>query len=464
MILHEVRNRSKLIDHGPSQLRADAVDIIDHAILAADPYWGTLKLIHLAGDLLQIGDYQYNLRDWRHIYVVGAGKATHGIALALEEILGEHITEGVVILKRGEESHLQRIRVVYASHPVPDEASVHGARELIALARKADENDLVISAITGGSSALAVLPPDGVSLADKQCLNELLLSSGASIREINAVRKHVSQFKGGRLALEIFPAELIVLTVSDVVGDPLDYITDPTVPDTSTILDAWNTLDKYRLWDRAPDSIREYLQQGMGTESPKSFEGHFHAFILVTGDAAFKGAVNRAIELGYLATLIPKEIEGESCLQAQDMLDQAMSLFKETRGEMPFILIGRGETIVTIADSRGAGGPNQEFALAAALGIEGLQGIVAVSIDMDGTDGPTDFSGAIVDGWTVARAKERGLEAGEYLKIHNSTVLLNAAEDLIYTGPTGTNVNDLMFILMDRRPPESREIGQGDIA
>ena len=451
MISHEVLNRSCLIDHGPSQLRADAVDIIEHAIRAADPYEETRKLVHLEGNLLQIGTLNYDLRIWKNVFILGAGKATQGIALALEEILGDHITDGVVILKRGEGNHLKRIRVVYASHPVPDEASIQGAWELVELARKAGEHDLVISAITGGSSALAVLPPDGVSLSDKQCMNELLLSSGASIREINAVRKHVSLIKGGRLALEVFPAELVILTVSDVVGDPLDYITDPTVPDTSSYIDAWNTLDKYCLWDQLPHAIREYLKRGIEIESPKSFDGKFHPFVLVAGDAAFKGAVNRCIELGYDATLIPKEIEGESCAQARAIVDQAESKFKETRGDKPFTLIGRGETIVTIAGSHGKGGPNQEFALTAALAIQGHDGIVAASIDMDGTDGPTVFSGAIVDGWTVARAKELGFEAEECLKNHASTVLLKAADDLVYTGPTGTNVNDLMFILIDRR-------------
>lgn len=455
MFPHEVLNRSSLIDHGPSQLRADAVDIIEHAIRAADPYEATSKLVHVEGNFLHICSRQYNLRVLKNIFILGAGKATQGIALALEEILGDYITEGVVILKNGEINHLKRIRVVYASHPIPDENSMQGAWELVKLARKAEEHDLVISAFTGGSSALAVLPPEGVSLTDKQCLNELLLSSGASIREINAVRKHVSLIKGGRLALEVFPAELVILTVSDVVGDPLDYITDPTVPDTSTYIDAWNTLDKYRLWDQLPHDIREYLKRGIEIESPKNFDGQFHPFVLVDGDAAFNGAVKRCIKLGYDANLIPKEIEGESCVQARNIVDQAESIFKKTRGKKPLILIGRGETIVTIAGSHGKGGPNQEFALTAALAIQGYHGIVAASIDMDGTDGPTVFSGAIVDGWTVARAQELGFEAGECLKIHASTVLLKAADDLVYTGPTGTNVNDLMFILIDRRKCDS---------
>ncbi len=451
MVLPQVLNRSGLVAHGPSHLRVDALDVIEHAIRAADPYEATKRLVRLEGNFLQIEALRFDLHERENIYVLGAGKASQGIALALEEILGERLTDSVVILKRGEVSRLKKTRVVYASHPVPDEGSLQGARELVELARKAGERDLVISVITGGSSALAVLPPQGVSLADTQRLNELLLASGASIREINAVRKHVSLIKGGRLALEVFPAELVVLTVSDVVGDALDYITDLTVPDTSTYLEAWKTLDKYRLWDRLPAPIRDHIQKGIETESPKSFKYNYHPFIVVAGDAAFDGAVARCKELGYAVTLIPKEIEGESTLQARTIVDQAQRLFKVSCKEKPCVLIGRGETIVSISGPSGKGGPNQEFALAAALAIQGLDGIVAASIDLDGTDGPTEFSGAIVDGLTVSRAKEHGFDAGEHLKNHASTELLKVTDDLVFTGPTGTNVNDLMFILMDRR-------------
>jgi glycerate 2-kinase len=450
MIWHEVLNRSSLIDHGPSKLRADAVDIIEYAIRAADPYKATRNLVHLDGNFLHIGSLAYDLSVLKNIFIVGAGKATQGIALALEEILEEHLTDGIVILKRGEDNRLKKTRVIYASHPVPDESSLEGAREMVKLARQAGENDLVISAVTGGSSALAVLPPPGVSLSDKQRLNELLLASGASIREINAVRKHVSLIKGGRLALEVFPAELVVLTVSDVVGDALDYITDLTVPDTSTYLEAWNTLDKYHLWEQIPGSIRNHLQKGIKTESPKSFVYNHYPFIIVAGDAAYKGAIVRCKELGYDVTMIEKEIEEESVTQARLIVDQAQRLFSISSTHMPCALIGRGETIVSISGISEKGGPNQEFSMAAADAIQGLDEIVSASIDLDGTDGPTEFCGAIVDGGTVIRAMEGGYDVENCLNIHASTVFLQAAGDLVFTGPTGTNVNDIMFILMDR--------------
>jgi glycerate-2-kinase len=447
-----VLNRSQLIDHGPSRLRIDAVDIIEHAIQAANPYEATQRIVRREGHLLKIGPLEYDLDAWQNIYVLGAGKATQGIALALEEILGDRITTGVVVLKSGETNHLNRVRVIYAAHPVPNEGSLLGGAALLELARQAGEHDLVLSAFTGGSSALAILPPAGISLTDKQFLNELLLTSGGSIREINAVRKHVSQIKGGRLALEIFPAELVSLTVSDVVGDALDYITDPTVPDTSSYLDAWTTLDKYNLWDKLPQAIRRYLVKGAEIESPKLLQGSYHTFVIVPGDAAFHGAVDRCQDLGYDTQIIPTEIEGEGRTEAQVFTAQAEKLFTEASWEKPCALLGRGETTTTITGPHGKGGPNQEFALSAALAIEGQSGMIAASVDLDGTDGPTNACGAMVDGGSVPRAIERGLDPAEAIFNHASMEVLEKTGDLIYTGPTGTNVNDLMFVLVDRRP------------
>lgn len=447
-----VLNRARLIDHGPVRLRSDAVDIIEHAIRAADPYTAAKRLVNLQGSLLKVGPLEYDLDGWHNIYVIGAGKATQGIARALEEILGDRLTDGVVVLKRGEASQLSKVRVIYAAHPVPDEGSLRGGQALLDVARKAGAGDLVLATITGGSSALAILPPEGVSLAEKQCLNELLLNSGGSIREINAVRKHVSKIKGGRLALEIFPAELVSLTVSDVVSDPLDYITDLTVPDTSTFSDAWATLDKFNLWDKLPRSITQHLQKGQGIESPKEFQGRYHTFVIVPGDAAFQGALRRSRALGYETRAIPHEIEGEARFEAQTFVAEAENLFHEASIEKPCSLIGQGETTATIEGPHGEGGPNQEFALSAAGAIAGQHGTLAASVDLDGTDGPTDACGALVDGETVWRAVESGLDPVEALHNHASLEVLEKTGDLIFTGPTGTNVNDLMFVLMDRRP------------
>ena len=441
----EIRNRSRLIDHGPCGLRGAAVDIIEHGIHAADPYTATMDLLRLDGDRLCVGLLEYDLREWDHIYVVGAGKATQTIALALEDVLGDHITDGLVILKRGEEHRLRRIRIIEAAHPVPDEESCRGAQEIVKIARQAGRRDLVFAAITGGSSALLVWPAEGISLADKQALNEILLKCGASIREINAVRKHASRVKGGRLAQEIFPAELINLTVSDVTGDPLDYITGPTVPDTSTYEDAWRTLDKYDLWDKVPISVKEHLRRGPAIESPKAFSNKYHTFLVVPGDAACLGAARWSEELGYPSHILTTEMEGESRDAAVALVDFANTV------EAPCAIIAGGETTVTIDGECGEGGSNQEFALSAALAIAGRENVVVASVDTDGTDGPTEAGGGLVDGETIDRARAAGFDAGRVLRTHSALELLEATGDLVITGPTGTNVNDLKLLLLDRR-------------
>jgi glycerate-2-kinase len=438
---HQIQNRDRLINHGAQALRAAAVDILEHAIRAADPYAATRALLHRDGDRLSVGPLTYDLTDWNHVYVVGAGKATQPLALALEEILGDRITDGLVVLKRGEAVHLRRIRTIQAAHPVPDAESLRGGQEVMALARQAGRGDLVFSTITGGSSALLVWPAAGIALADKQALNQILLTCGASIREINAVRKHASRVKGGRLAEAVFPAELINLTVSDVTGDPLDYITGPTVPDTSTYQDAWRVLDRYDLWARVPASVRTHLERGPEIESPKDFSHPYHSFIVVPGDAACQGASQRCEALGYPAHILTTEMEGES-------YDQALAFVEAARSRpVPCALIASGETVVTIQDECGAGGPNQEFALSAALAIAGQAEVVVASVDTDGTDGPTAAAGGLVDGETVVRAAAAGLDPYACRRNHAALMLLDAAGDLVVTGPTGTNVNDLKLWL-----------------
>jgi hydroxypyruvate reductase/glycerate 2-kinase len=403
-----------------------------------------MDLLRLDGSHLQVGELRYDLGEWRQIYVLGAGKATQPIALALERLLGPRLTSGLVILKHGEPRRLRRMRIIEAAHPIPDEGSFRGAQAVMSLAGQADKGDLVFAAITGGSSALLAWPASGITLIDKQALNRILLTCGASIREINAVRKHVSQVKGGRLAQAIFPAELINLTVSDVTGDPLDYITGPTVPDTSTYEDAWRVLDKYDLWRRVPASVADHLRRGPEIESPKAFSHRHHTFLVVPGDAACLGAAKRASELGYFPHLLTTEMEGES-------YEQAMAFVNATQGLVtPYALIAGGETVVTLQAEAGKGGSNQEFALSAALAIAGQPRLVAASVDTDGTDGPTSAAGGLVDGDTVARAHGVGLDATEHRRRHDSLRLLEATGDLVVTGPTGTNVNDLKLILQDR--------------
>lgn len=454
--MSRIINSSELTSVGPSKMRGDALQIIRAAIDAADPHEAVLRMIQRNGQILNVAGREYDLSRWKHITVIGAGKATQPVALALEQLVGDRISAGLIVLKHGEESRLRQLPVVYASHPVPGEDSQEAGQMLSDLASHAGEDDLVISAFTGGSSALAVLPADGISLVEKQQMNRMLLECGATIFEINAVRKHISRIKGGLLAIQAFPADLICLTVSDVVGDQFDYITDLTVPDTSTYQDAWNTLDKYQLWERIPDSIRRHLLRGPEIETPKSFSYPYQPVLLVPGDAAFQGACAGCQSLGYSVSTVRKELEGDSQDEARRLVSEARRIFTSAPGDVKQALVASGETTVTIESSAGLGGPNQEFAAAAALEILGDPRLVAAAIDMDGIDGPTDAAGGVVDGGTVQRASLSGLKAALSLKNHDAYPFLKASQDLVFTGPTGTNVNDLMFVLYTDGESNSR--------
>jgi len=265
-----IQNYAELTSHGQVTDRKTLIDIIEYSLRAADPYVATQNLVRLKGNILNVGDLHFDLSKRGKIYLLGAGKATFPVAKALEEILGEKLTDGIVIVKEGQQGTLQRVNLIQASHPLPDKRGYLAAQKMKAMAEQAKEGDIVFCAITGGSSALAPLPINGVNIEEKRKIHEVLLNSGATIREINTVRKHLSQIKGGRLALSVFPAELINLTVSDVIGDPLDYITDPTVPDTSTFADAISVLQHYGLFNKIPESAQEYL-----LTATRSLASHF---------------------------------------------------------------------------------------------------------------------------------------------------------------------------------------------
>lgn len=446
----QIANRRQLTDHGQQALRRDALDIIEAGLRAADPYRAAKALLRLEDDMLAVGEMRYDLRRWNNIYVIGAGKASQPIALALEETLGERIADGVLSIKRGEQHLLRRVRLIDAAHPVPDAESYRAAGEMLRIAHQAQAGDIVFAVITGGSSALAVYPAEGISLEDKQALNRALLECGASIREINAVRKHVSRIKGGRLAQAVFPAELINLTVSDVIGDPLDYITDLTVPDTSTWEDALRTMHTYRLWERVPASVRRVLKTRQGGETPKAFDHPCYTFLLVDGDALCRAAAERCQQMGYTADILTREMEGECATQASAFAARAKQCYAHAAPGSRIALIAGGETTVTLEGGDGRGGPNQEFALCAAQYLQEDEAIVIAALDADGSDGPTDAAGGLVDGSTPRRAYKKGYDLQRTLRAHDSYTLLQASGDLIFSGPTGTNVNDLMLALIAR--------------
>jgi len=449
-----IKNRKQLLSHGNIKLREMALEIIEHALAQADPYPATRNLVRVDGNYLVVGELRYNLDEHQRIFLLGGGKATYPFASALEDILGERITDGVVICKYGQEGRLSRARLYHASHPIPDRAGLEASRQAIALARQTQPNDIVFGCVTGGSSALMPLPVDGVTLEEKKVVNRLLLTCGANIYEINAVRKHLSQIKGGRLAQAVHPrAQLINLTVSDVTGDELDYITDPTVPDSSFLEDARTTLTKYDLWDRVPASVNQYLKTaGPEKETPKTealSDRSLHSFILVKSARVCEAAAEKASELGFKALILSTVLEGESRELGRTFSAIAREIISNQRPvKLPCVVIGGGETTVKIDGAAGEGGPNQEFSLAAAPDLDSIGNVVVVGFDSDGTDGPTDVAGGIVDNQTIARANDLGLDFFGILARHDVTPALKTLGDEIETGATGTNVNDLKFLLI----------------
>lgn len=449
--LEMIRNRDVLTGHGNQELRGKAVEIIESALVASNPYFAIKKRVSLAGEVLHIDEFSIDLRFFQRIFVVGAGKATGLIAQALEELLGDRITGGLVVLRYGDQFNLSHIQVQFGAHPIPDEGGHEGARRMLEMAKTFTAKDLVFAGISGGSSALLPLPVEGISLPDKQLVNKILLSCGADIEEINAVRKHLSRIKGGWLAIAIFPATLINLTVSDVIGNPLDYITDPTVPDTSTFQDARRVVTHYDLWEKLPASVVDYLKNsGEKQETPKDFTGQpLHTFILTDGESACLGAAEKAAELGFTPLILSTFVKGE----AKDCGTMFASIAKEIityRRPLapPCAIIAGGENTVTIQVSKGTGGPNQEFALSASLDIKNRPNIVIAAVDTDGIDGSTDASGGLVDGFTVDAIGAQGVDLLSCLRYHDSYSALTAAGDIVKTGYTGTNVNDLKLILV----------------
>ena len=452
--MNYIQNLDELISHGNIKLRRLALEIINHALNKADPYLATKELVHLHGDFLEVGGNSLDLKKQGKIFLLGAGKATFPIAKALEEIIGNRIADGVIICKYGQSGALDHSRLYLSSHPIPDEAGLDAAHEALALARATREGDIVFACVTGGSSALMPYPVEGITLEEKKLVNQLLLTCGANIIEINAVRKHLSRIKGGWLAKAVHPkAHLINLTVSDVIGDPLDYITCPTVPDTSSFEDARRTLDKYELWDKVPASVAAHIKTGdptLETPKEKDFAGHLlDTFIIVEGTAACEGAAEKAREMGFETMILSTMLEGESREVGGMFAAIGKEIIMNKRPlKAPCVIIGGGETTVKIIGKAGRGGPNQEFSLGAALGLDRGGEIAVIGLDSDGSDGPTEFAGGIGDNFTLGRARELGIDLFSVLNRHDATSALTKLGDAILTGATGTNVNDLKLMII----------------
>jgi glycerate-2-kinase len=457
----KVKNKMELIKNSKSpsdrKARKLALNGLDAALEAVDPKGIVRSKVILEENFLKIGGQSFNLKNFRGIYVVGGGKASGFMAEALEEILGDFITDGTVNVPHGtlNQYETRRVKLQGAGHPIPDKAGIEGTRRILNLVDRADEKDLVICLVSGGGSSLMPLPRGGICLSDMKNITEALLKSGATINEINTVRKHISDFKGGMLAKRAYPATVISLLLSDVVGDPLDVIASgPTVPDSTTFRDAVEVLKKYRLWDETPNPIREILldgEKGLIPETPKLGDAAFHKvhnFVVGNNRSASLAACRKLRDAGLNTLLLTSYMEGE----ARYVGAMLASLAKEISASgnpvsKPAALVVGGETTVTVF-GKGKGGRNQEIALGAALKMDGLEGAVVASISTDGIDGPTDAAGALADGKTLLRSKELGLKADEFLMNNDSYSFFVELGDLIFTGPTGTNVNDVSIVVV----------------
>lgn len=428
--------------------------ILSAAVESVEPGAAVRRHLKRVGDRLTLADQTYDLTSFRRVRVVGAGKAGAPMAAAIESILADRLEDGLVIVKEGyREPGCRKIQLLEAGHPLPDERGVLAARQLNQMLQDSQSDDLVICLLSGGGSALLVSPATGVALEAMQDLTGALLRSGANIQEINTLRKHLETLKGGNLARRIAPARLITLVLSDVIGDPLDMIASgPTVPDPTSFQQAWEILERCDLIDQAPQAILTHLQKGLEgqiEETPKSDNLLFERTqILVIGSnrLAAQAALEQARLEGFNTLLLTTSMQGEARQVGRVLASVGREMAESGRPvPRPGCVIAGGETTVTVTGD-GLGGRNQELALGAVADLAGIQKVMLISLATDGGDGPTDAAGAVVTGATLERAQALGLNATVYLKNNDAYHLFDPLDDLLKTGPTMTNVNDLTFI------------------
>lgn len=451
-----IEYRDALTDHGNERARRALLEIAERSLRCVHPRETVPAVISHDDEYLVIDDEQYDLTAIEDVYVIGAGKGAGALVEALQATLEVEITTGIVAEKAGQERPLPAADVFGAGHPVPDETSRDAGIRALEIAATAGRDDLVFACIAGGTSAQLVAPPDEISLADIATTTETLLEAGLSIDEINTVRKHLSELKGGQLAEAIAPAQVVTLVIVDeVAGEPWG----PTVADETTVADALAVLDRYDLWEEIPNSVRTFLTESgetgaAATPLPESVAAlPTQEVILADAPTLCEAAATAAEEHGYDPLILSSTVEGESREVGTAFASIATEVASSNRpAEPPCVLISGGETTVTIAGDAGAGGPNQEFALSVALEIADCPGITALALGTDGTDGPTEIAGGLVDGTTAPRLQEQDIDPYEHLQRHNSSVPLQRVDDAIVTGATGTNVMDLrLFLVSDER-------------
>ena len=445
----------EVLEHGPAFR-----PILRAALSVADPRQAVHRALIRKGNRLLVQGREYHLETFGKIFVLGAGKASVFMGEALEEVMGDRISEGWLVAPHGATGPLKNCSVLTAGHPVPDRHGLKAAEILLKKAQTAGPDDLVIVLLSGGASALLPAPVAKITLREKRRTTEWLLKSGARINEINIVRKHLSRIKGGRLAEAIYPASSLTLIQSDVLGSDLSTIASgPMVPDPSCFGDAIAILKQYAIWSRMPDPVCRYLKAGLKGKYPETpkpgsavFEKTSH-FIVSDNRASVDAAVTQAQTLGFHVIVLTTSLQGEAREIARVFGAIAREIHQTSRPlPRPACILAGGELTVTVK-GRGRGGRAQEFVLATAMEIAGSPNTTIIGFGTDGMDGPTQAAGAIADGMTLERARNKGLDLTKALSDNNAYAVLKSLGDLILTGPTGTNVNDLYLLLMPKRTP-----------
>jgi len=428
--------------------------LITAGLHAADPYHALLRTVSLNRQSLRVGRRVHDLAHVDRVIAVGAGKASARMAQAMERVLGARLDGGLVVVKPGHGAPTNRITIVEAGHPIPDRAGLRAAERLRMLLHSLTARDLLLVLLSGGASSLLPAPVPGVTLADKQRTTRLLLRGGATIQEMNAVRKHLSLLKGGRLAA-LTKATIVTLILSDVIGDDIGTIgSGPTAPDPTTFADAIGALKRRRVWHSVPAAVRRHLLQGRKGAVPETLKPGSRRLravqheIIGNNNGMLHAVARAADEAGLRTLLLPTALTGEARKAAERLLRLARPALTERAGsQRPVCVVAGGEPTVTVTGS-GKGGRAQEFAVAAALHMAGLSNAWLAAMGTDGTDGPTDAAGAIVTGGTVAQAGKLGVHLRSALQRHDTYPALRALQGHIRTGPTGTNVNDLYLLLL----------------
>ena len=433
-------------------------EIFFNAIKAVEPYDAVKNYCEKI-------KYIFNEGDFENLIVIGFGKAVNRMSKAMEDNIGALITRGIIITKYGHSAGYEpgpgscesKITLYEAGHPLPDENGLKATKKIIELVKRADKNTLVVCLISGGGSSLFVAPYKGISLTEKQMITDTLLKAGADIGELNTVRKHISKVKGGRLAEIAYPTKIVSLIFSDVIGDRIDVIASgPTSPDETTYNDALKILEKYDLADKTPKTVLEILRSGLNGLIPETPKGenrifeHVENIIIGSNKIALYAAKEKACALGLTAEVISAELTGQARDVGEWLAKKAVEARNASKAmdDRKICLISGGETTVTVRGN-GLGGRNMELALSFAMEIEGVNGITLLSAGTDGTDGPTDAAGAIVDGQTIAKAKSISIDPRTYLANNDSYHFFDKIDGLFITGPTGTNVMDIQIIIIE---------------